>query len=155
MIISMQDLLSDDQAITASAASTNYIDRGAMGTPPATGVIAPVSIYNDFGGGRPLPLLFQVTGEAFATLTSLKVALQGDSSSGFGSAVTIIESGAIAAASLIVGYRFAPMVVPMNCPHRYIRAYYTVAGSNATAGKITACVGTEMGDVQEAAGYRT
>lgn len=134
MIMSLQDLYSDAQAITASAASTNYYDRGAKGTPYG----AYSALAGDMGKGSIVPLRIQVV-EAFATLTSLKVALQADTDSGFATALeTIYETEAIPVASLVAGYYFNLTQIPMKTTKRYLRLYYTVAGSNATTGKITA-----------------
>ncbi len=128
MILDKQNLLSDDQAITASAASENIIDLG---------------VARDIGKGTPIPFEVQVT-EDFATLTSLTVALQVDDNASFSSAKTVISSAAIAAADLVAGYKFnIGEYVPRGTDERYARLYYTVAGSNATAGAITA--GVSMG----------
>ena len=154
MIISMQDLFSDDQVITGNAASTNYLDMLAMGTPPATGVLNPQTIYKDLGRGRPIPLLVQVT-ENFATCTSVSVAVQMDDNTSFSSPTTVMTSNAVAVASLLAGYRWTPMFIPEGVNERYVRLYYTVAGSNATTGKITACIGTETDSFGEAAAFRT
>lgn len=125
---------SPGQAITATAASTNYVDLGALTTIPTTPNTATAT--RDLGKGTKIRLLCQVT-ETFATLTSLKVAIQGDSDSGFGTAVTVVESEAIALASLVAGYKFAGLdFVPRNFTYRYLRANFTVAGSDATAGKV-------------------
>jgi hypothetical protein len=133
MIMSLQDLYSDAQAITASAASTNYYDRGAKGTPYG----AYSALVGDMGKGSIVPIRIQVV-TTFATLTSLKVALQADDDVAFGTPTTVLETEAIAAAALVAGYYFNLTQIPMKTTERYLRLYYTVAGSDATAGKITA-----------------
>ncbi len=135
MLLDSYTLLSDDQAITASAASTNYMDLGAPGTPP----YAPAALTRDIGATNDVEILFQVT-TAFATLTSLTVGLQVDDNSSFSSATTVISTAAIPVASLVAGYKFSLQIVPPGTNERYLRAYYTVAGSNATAGAIKAAV---------------
>jgi hypothetical protein len=60
MIFDMQTLLSDAQAITATAASTNIIDLGPINA----------GFARDIGKGRHIPLRVQVV-EAFNNLTSL------------------------------------------------------------------------------------
>lgn len=135
MIISNLDIFSDAQAITASAASTNVIDLGDAGR--VVGESADLTY--DLGKGSPVSLRIQVT-ETFATLTSLKVAVQLDDADSFGSAVIALETEAIAAATLVAGYVFNIDNFPLRTNERYVRLYYTVAGSNATAGKITAWV---------------
>jgi len=141
MITSAQQLFSDDQAVTASAASTNYIDLLAAGTPYG----AAAALNRDQGKGSKIPLHIQVT-TAFATLTSLKVAIQCDDNTSFSSPTTILETEAIAAATLTAGYVFNIDSVPLKSTERYMRAYYTVAGSDATAGAIWA--GVTMGNQQ-------
>lgn len=134
MLFDSLGVFSADQAITASAASTNVVDLGATGTPKPGHTTA---LVRDIGKGEPVPIRIQVT-EDFATLTSLKVAVQVDSAEGFGSAVTVLETEAIPVASLVAGYVFNIEALPRGVNARYMRLYYTVAGSNATAGKVYA-----------------
>lgn len=141
MITSAQQLFSDDQAVTASAASTNYIDLLATGTPYG----GASALDRDLGKGKKIPIHIQVT-TAFATLTSLKVAVQVDDNTSFSSATTVLETEAIAAASLVAGYVFNIDTIPLKTNERYVRLYYTVAGSDATAGAIWA--GVTMGNQQ-------
>lgn len=117
-----QNLFSDAQAITATAASTNIIDG---------------EVARDLGPGQPMPLAIQVV-EDFATLTSLTVTLQGDDNASFSSPSTLWTSPAVPAANLVAGYKFGIEYWPSGTKERYYRLNYTVAGSNATAGKITA-----------------
>lgn len=133
MLLDAQALFSDDQAITASAASTNYMDLGA----PKTAPLAPAALVRDIGGSNDMEILIQVTAD-FATLTSLTVAVQTDDNTSFSSATTVHQTAAIPAASLLEGYKFKISNVPIGTSERYLRLYYTVAGSNATAGTITA-----------------
>lgn len=134
MIFDKQSLFSDSQAITDTAASTNVIDLGAAGTP--IGGVAPLK--RDLGAGGPVKMRIQVT-ETFATLTSLKASIQVSDAEDFGSGVvTVAESEAIAAADLVEGYVFNPGFVPEKVDKRYVRMYFTVAGTTATAGKVIA-----------------
>ena len=120
MLLDLENLFSDNQAITADAASTNIIETKG--------------IFKDGANGT--PLLIQVT-EDFATLTSLNIQVQTAEDEAFTTPVTLTETGAIAAATLKAGY-----VAPINFIPKgnkgYMRLYYDVTGSNATAGKITA-----------------
>ena len=124
MLLDAHSLFSENQAITASAASTNVVKFGK-------------------GELTYVPLLIQVT-QSFATLTSLTIKIQTAVDAAFTTPVDLASS-TIAAASLTAG-----TVVPINyIPSGnlgYIRIYYTVTGSNATAGKITAGVvaGTDI-----------
>ena len=123
MLYDKENLFSENQAITADAASTNVINIAA-------GKLKEVAF------GTPIPLRIQVT-EAFATLTSLNIKVQTATDAAFTSPVTLAQTGDIAAASLVAGY-----VAPINFIPKgnlgYMRIYYDVTGSNATAGKITA-----------------
>jgi hypothetical protein len=139
MLLDENTLFSDDQAITASAASTNYMDLQAGSTPPG----APAALVQKIGGGNDIPLLIQVT-EAFATLTSLTVTIQVDDNTSFSSATTVASSHAVPAASLVAGYQFPLVTLPNTVNERYVRLYYTVGGSNATAGTITASIATGL-----------
>lgn len=124
---------SPGQAITASAASTNYVDLGALGIPPGH----TVTPTRDLGRGNKIPILIQVT-ETFDALTSLKVAVQCDDNSSFSSPTTVLETEAIALASLVAGYQFNIDLVPPKTNERYVRLYFTVAGSTPTVGKVFA-----------------
>ena len=138
MILDETTLLSDDQAITATAASTNYIDLGAAGTPYG----AAAALERDVGKGNPIPFLVQVT-ENFNTLTSLNIALQVDDNTSFSSATTVIDKD-IVLADLVAGKQIPLDFLPKDVNERYARLNYTVTGTNPTLGKITA--GISMGN---------
>lgn len=129
------NILSDNQAITADAGSTNQIDFGAPGTAPGHSN----AIRFDVGASH-VPIEIVVT-EAFNTLTSLTVSFQVDNDSAFGSPTTLEATPAIPLASLVVGYRFKMLCkVPEGASERYGRLFYDVTGTNPTTGKITAGV---------------
>ncbi|MBX5020419.1 Bbp16 family capsid cement protein [Rhizobium lentis] len=132
MIFDKQTMLSDAQAITATAASTNNIDLG----PVKTGIV------RDIGKGKAIPLLVQVV-EAFNNLTSLTVELQTDDNSGFTSAKTV-WSQVVVLADLKAGKVVIPEYIPRGTDERYVRLNYTVTGTAPTTGKITA--GVTMGN---------
>jgi hypothetical protein len=135
MIFDQQNLFSDGQAITATAASTNYIDLGATGTVPG----ADSAVVRDIGKGTPIPLRIQIT-EAFNNLTSLTVALQVDDNTSFSSPTTV-ESEVVALADLTLGAVVnAIKYIPPGVDERYVRLNYTVTGTAPTAGKVTAGV---------------
>ena len=129
MILDNQTLLSDAQAITADAGSTNQIDL----SPRASGVI------RDIGPGNNVPLLIQVV-EAFNNLTSLVVSVQVDEDSAFGSPTTVVSTAAIPLAQLVAGYAFNLDFVPRLSNERYMRLFYDITGTAPTTGKITAGV---------------
>ena len=133
MIFDAQSQFSDAQAVTATAASTNSIDLKATGTPYGGN-----ALVRDIGKGCELPVAVTVT-ETFATLTSLTISVETDDNSSFSSATTVFTTPAILAATLVAGYSVPMLVeVPEGTKEQYVRLKYTVAGSNATAGKITA-----------------
>lgn len=138
MIFSMQSLLSDDQAITATAVSTNVVDLGARGTPYG----AAAAVTGDMGKGTPIPVLVQVT-EAFATLTSLTITVETSANSDLTSS-TVLATETVLAASLTAGKQTFLSFLPKGLTGRYVGLRYTVNGVNATAGKITA--GITMGN---------
>lgn len=126
-------LVSNDQAITATAASTDVIDLGATGTP-----YGGTALTRDIGIGYGVPLSVRVT-QTFNNLTSLTVAVQ---TSPDNSTWTTVQSGAVVAlASLVNGFQFdVPYEFPEGTKARYVRLNYTVAGTNPSTGRITAGV---------------
>lgn len=134
MIFDLQTLLSNQQAITATAASTNVIDLGATGTIYG----GSGAMTRDIGKGTPISLLVQVT-ETFNTLTTLKIDIELDSTETFTPDKTI-SLGTIALASLVAGYQIPFQFIPDGVNLRYMRLKYTVAGTDPTTGKITAGV---------------
>lgn len=134
MILDRQTLLSDRQAITATAGSTDQIDLSPRGS----------GIVRDIGPGVNIPLFVQVV-EAFNNLTSLTVSLQVDEDSAFGSPKTVATTPAILLASLVAGYKFNLDYVPRGTDERYMRLLYTVAGTAPTTGRITAGVSLSEG----------
>lgn len=120
MLFDAKLLLSNQQAITATAPSTDVIDTGSE---------------KDVGKGGCVPLVIQVT-EDFNTLTSLAVAIQTDSDSAFGSPKTL-ATVTILLADLKAGYISPVITLPQGC-ERYIRLNYTVTGTAPTTGKVTA-----------------
>ena len=125
------NIFSDDQAITASATSTNIFDLGS-------------ATRGDIGKGTAIPIVVQVTTD-FATCTSLTVGIQTDSVENFASPKTLI-SQTIVLASLVAGAKFSFNSIPIGTDERYVRLYYTIAGSDATAGKVTAGIVSAVGN---------
>lgn len=132
MIFDVQTLLSNAQAITATAASTNVIDLG----PIKTGIV------RDIGKGKQIPLLIQVV-EDFNNLTSLAIALQVDDADTFGTPKTV-WSATVLLADLKKGYVVVPEHITRYTNERFMRLNYTVTGTAPTTGKITA--GVTMGN---------
>jgi len=134
MILSAELLLSDDQAITATAASTNHIDLGLPGTPYR----AQGPLGNDPGPGQPVPFECIVT-EAFDNLTTLTVDLEMDDNDAFSSATTVVTVDVPLASLQVVGHNiFAHLNLPTGITEQFVRLNYTVTGTNPTVGQITA-----------------
>lgn len=120
MLFDEQNLFSNDQAITADAASTNIIDTGAA---------------KDVAIGCPVEVNVQVT-EAFDNLTNLIISVQTDTVENFASPTTL-ASQTILLADLVAGAKLSLRYLPAGC-QQYIRLYYDVTGTNPAAGKIHA-----------------
>lgn len=124
MILDADLVFSNKQAVTTTATSTNEIDLGAAGD--AIGQELTIHVVVD---------------TAFATLTSLAVSLE---TSADGSTWTTVLSGpAVPRASLTKGANIFCVRVPQGLS-RYVRMKYTVGGSNATAGKVTAFASKDL-----------
>ena len=139
MIFSAQQLFSDDQAITASADSTNVIDLGVSATPHG----AAAALNNDKGKGNKIPILAQVTtAMAAAGAATLVINISTGATTALGT--TIASVGPIAVADLVAGYQMAIDVLPNKIVERYLGIEYVVATGPMTAGNITA--GITMGN---------
>jgi hypothetical protein len=133
MIFDNTLLLSDQQAITADAASTNTIDLQGTGSP-----FGGSAIVKDVGRSTRVPLAILVT-ETFNNLTSLQVQVQ---TSPDNTTWTTIESGmTVPLASLTSGYPFKVIdELPEGTNVRYVRLFYDITGTAPSTGKITAGV---------------
>jgi hypothetical protein len=139
MYIDRQNLFGQDQTVTTSAATTDYIDLGAA---------------RDIGNGeRPEILVLctqDVTAAGAATVT---VTLQTDDNSSFSSPVNLVLSDAISKASLVAGTEVLRVAVPYGT-ERYLRLFYTVSTGPLTAGKFTSgLIPLRQANVAYASGY--
>jgi len=119
MILDEQNLFSDNQAITATAASTNVLDFGKR----------------EIAFGTPVELFVQVT-EDFNNLTSLKITVQTSATENFSTAVDLIDQ-TILLANLKKGTVSSLKFLPKS-NLGYMRLYYTVTGTAPSTGKILA-----------------
>lgn len=132
MILSNENLFSDNQAITATALSTNQIDLKEKGT-PVGGVSA---LIGDPALGNPVEIVIQVT-QAFNNLSSLKVAVETGATSSLG---TVVADTTVPLAKLKAGNRVPIRFLPEGITGRYVGLRYTVTGTAPTAGKVIAGV---------------
>lgn len=143
MLIDRQNSFSNEQALTATAVSTNVIDLGPLGGDTANTI-------RDIGAGETLYLHILVTtvldsaGEA-ATLTAT---LESDSTANLAtSATTHWTSGSVAEATLAAGYWVAKGVaIPAGAYERYLGVRFTVGTENFTSGKVSAWLSTNRYD---------
>lgn len=128
MLYDLENIFSNEQAITSDAASTNIIKL-------TNGPLKEVA------NGTPIPLRIQVTeGFTVTGTVSVEIKVQTDDNAAFSSPTTLATTGAISSSSLTAGY-----VAPINFIPRgnegYMRLYYDTtisSGGSITAGKITA-----------------
>jgi hypothetical protein len=111
---------SEDQAVTATAVSTNVLDIG-LADP-------------NMGAGLPKQIEVRVEDD-FATLTSLQVVVQDSADNSTFAA--ILEGPVVLLADLVSGARILTTRLP-DVHRRYLRLNYVVAGSDATAGSVNA-----------------
>jgi hypothetical protein len=130
MIIDKQMELSNAQAVTATAASSNQLDLGPNGP------------WGSSGSDEPLEMFLNVdttfTAAGAATLT---IQLRSSPNANMSSPTVHLQSDAIPVASLVAGSRvpFWPRL-PQNVG-RYVDVNYVVATGPFTAGNIS-CRGT-------------
>lgn len=117
--------VSDVQAVTATAVSTDTVDLG---------------VARDIGAGENLFMHFTV-GTAFAGGTSTEMQVIGSAAADLGTPTVLGSSGAVVTASLPAGKRLAIRINPQIGSNglRYFGARYVVVGTN-TAGTVTADV---------------
>lgn len=131
MILDKLLMLSESQAITATAVSTDTID------------LAPIKgNRRDIGVGYPLEFwaLVKTTATAAGAAT-LNIQLQ--TSADNSAWDTIYDSGAIALANLAAGNRIASVKVPAGVK-RYLRVNYSVGTGPLTAGAFTAGINLDV-----------
>lgn len=122
-------MFSDKQTFTATAISTNVLDFGLPSINPRTGAVIKTN-----HGGVDHPIVIKV-GAAFTGLTSIQVNLQ--TSADDTTYTTVMSTAAIPVATLVAGYEFGFVTLPLQVPQRYMRLQYVVVGAGVL-GDITA-----------------
>ena len=112
--------ISENQAITATTVSENTLDLG---------------VGREVAFGDPIPLLAMVK-EDFNNLTSLKVAVETDSTDEFNNPVELAAS-TVLLANLKRGKMIPISFMPAG-NKGFVRLKYTVTGTAPTTGKISA-----------------
>ena len=126
MILDLESMFSDDQALTATAVSTNLLDLGATGTPP----LSSTALTRDIGPGTPIEVLIQLTVASGGTSPTLIVTMEMDTVVGFSSATVIATSATLTGG--LVGARLSITYVPDGATERFLRLNYTLAGTSPT-----------------------
>lgn len=127
MLMSEQQLFSDAQAVTTTAASTNLIDLGATGTPLG----APAALVRDIGKGKPIPIFVRLLAAAGGTSPTLDVTVQIDDNVGFASPTTVAAAAQVAGGA--AGEEvYLDVYLPEGVNQRYLRLMYTAGGTTPT-----------------------
>lgn len=120
------------QVITSSASSTNTVNLGPFGG----------NAKRAISNNRGIPKLLVHVDTAFTSTGSstLQIKLVTDDADTFGSAVTLVDSGAIAKAALSAGAIFLYELPAGPVFEQYNKLTYTVAVADFDTGKLNAYV---------------
>lgn len=127
MMLSAEQIFSDAQALTGTAASTNVIDLGATGTVLGS----PAALVRDIGPGKAVEFIVQLGVDSGGTSPTLDVDVEIDTVENFASPTVVASSQQLAGGS--AGDR-----VQLNCTlpegtnQRYLRLNYTLGGTSPT-----------------------
>lgn len=115
MIIDALQRVSTAQALTATAASTDFLDLG---------------IERRIGTGETMCMLFTVNVALAGTSPTINFTIQSDDNTSFSSAANIVVSPTFSA--LAAGTRYALVIPPGALTERYLRVNYTLGGTSPT-----------------------
>lgn len=124
-------VMSDAQAVTATAVSTKSIDTATA--------------LRDIGSGEPVELIVVITTTVAASGGASTTTFTLQDSADNSTFADVVSSAAIAKASLVAGYEALRIRLPFGL-RRYIAMNYTVATNNWTAGAVTAYLTTDRQD---------
>lgn len=125
-MIDSQARLANAQAVTASAASSNYYDFGAAA---------------DAGIGNAIPLNCSVVA-AFTLLTHLEISIEADDNTSFTSPAKLFVTS-VALANLTAGASIKLPSIKGGC-EQYIRGFFSVVGTQPTSGTISLSLGDTL-----------
>lgn len=134
MMLDNQLVLSDQQALTATAVSTNKFDTGLASS--------------KFGAGRPMGIAFfvDVAADVASGDETYAFAVVSDTDAALGSPTTH-ESRAIDKATLVAGYKFFIAIPPEADVERYVGVSYTLGGTTPTITVTAAIMAAEEFEV--------
>lgn len=139
MYLDQENLFSDAQALTATAASTNVIDFGTEADPGAGEYVEVLVVANT---------QFDSAADGATLKIDIETALDGDEA--FASAEILASSRVIPELELAPGEQVFKIRLPSSvAAYRYARLNYTVGTENFTAGTLTA------GLIKDRTNYRT
>jgi hypothetical protein len=141
--VDKQLTFSDQQAVTATAVSSNALD------------VTSTAPLRDIGVGEPMFIDFscQVSAAAAGAATVTFEVIQADDAALTSNVTSLASSGAIGKAALTAGSRIWSVALPRTS-QRYIGVRYTVATGPLTAGTFTADLRLDRGaQASYASGY--
>lgn len=138
-MLDKQLLMSDSQAVTVTAVSTNAVNING-GTPAFNSDNLGNTMDNDPGKSPAIDVLITVVEQfAAAGAATLVIALQSDDDPAQGSPTVLMQTPAIGKATLVPGYQVRLALPPgYAAADKYFGLGFTVATGPMTAGKITA-----------------
>ena len=144
MILDRDLLFSDAQAVTAAAASDNYIDLGPLAAATVSGGSINV---RDLGVGEPIYWFIgcDVAMTDASSDSTLAVTLETDDNTSFSSASTVATLVTFAAVSAAGTKYQGRLPIATTVPYeRYVRLKYTPANGNLTTGSFTAGLAKDL-----------
>lgn len=151
-MMDIENVVSNYQSIAAAAGailSDKSLDTGAAPTLPDS-FQAVGTPFHDFGRGAPIHCFVKIT-EAVSTGSSPTVAcalVMADDAALTTNLTVLEDTGAIAAATLVVGYQFRLGTIPPGLSRRYVGFRYTIAVATTTTGKVFAAFVNSVGSIR-------